>query len=576
MRATIGWGALGLALASLHAGAQTPGGPGAQTQRLQQHQLDAQNTAGTLADVPPPTEPGPAATDLARLPGETPCFPVTRIALIDNPFGWVPPFLQPVAGQCIGPAGLKRVQDALANELIARGYVTTRVLVPPQSLADGTLTLRILAGRVSNIEAAIEPGGQTASSQAGAGIGWLPLALPTHRGAILDQRDIDQALENLRRLPSQTDARFDIAPGAGPGDSEILFHPGDGKRWHLSLGADNAGQKTTGRYQLNGSLTLDSPLHLYDQLQISGSTNADFGNPRKGTGSAAVSYSVPFGYAMFTLGASRSRYLQTLAGYDEPIEYSGVQSRIDAGVSGVVFRNARARTQLHAKLYHAQNRNVIDGVNIEPQARDLWGYELGIAHRQYLGAAQIDGAFAWRASLPGMSKNPGTVIGDGSFNGRTALEIASVDALVPFRLFDQPLSYRFGWSMQNARTPLTSPDFFLIGTRYAVRGFDQQLQLAAESGWVVSNELDWYVPTPWGPQALYAGIDVGRVRGPAAQWLVGNTLAGAVIGVRGALMPAFAHGAALGYDLSLGVPVHRPHGFPNQSPTLLFQLTSQF
>jgi hemolysin activation/secretion protein len=410
----------------------------------------------------------------------------------------------------------------------------------------------------------------------GAAIGWLPFALPTHNGAILDQRDIDQALENIRRLPSQANARFDIVPGLNAGDSELLFHPDDGKRWHVSLGADNAGQQSTGKYQLNGSVTFDSPLHLYDQLQISASTNANFGQPDKGSESEAIAYSVPVGYAMLTFGASRSRYLQTLAGFGDPIEYSGVQSRIEAGVSGVVFRNAHARTELHAKLYHALNRNVMDGVSIDVQARDLYGYELGIAHRQYIGSAQIDGTFAWRASLPGMSKNVGTVVGDGSFGGRTQMEVASVDALVPFRMFGQPFSYRFGWSMQNARTPLTSPDYFMIGTRYAVRGFDQQLQLAAESGWVVSNELDWYVPTPWGAQALYAGIDMGRVRGPSTQWLVGDTLAGAVIGLRGSLAPKFAHGASLAYDLSLGTPVYRPTGFPNQSPTVLLQLTTLF
>jgi len=86
-------GALGLTLAGLNAGAQTPDRPGAQTQRLQQQHLDAQNTAGVLANVPP-AHPAPAVHGLARLPDETPCFPVRRLALVDNPFAWVPPFVR--------------------------------------------------------------------------------------------------------------------------------------------------------------------------------------------------------------------------------------------------------------------------------------------------------------------------------------------------------------------------------------------------------------------------------------------------------------------------------------------------
>jgi hemolysin activation/secretion protein len=561
--------ALVLALAALPASAQTPPSPpaespGAQTQRLQQHKLDAENTAGALANLPAQPSAEPETPDLYHLPAETPCFAVRQLALIDNPFAWLPRLAQPVVGQCLGSAGLKQIHDAIANELIARGYVTTRVLLPPQSLAAGTLTLAVAPGRVADIHTE------------GTGIGWLPAALPTHAGAILDQRDVDQALENIRRLPSQASARFEITPGAQPSDSELRFFPDDGKRWHVSLSADNAGQKTTGKYQLNGALTIDSPLHLYDQLQLSGSANANFGQPDQGTESEALSYSVPFGYAMFTVGANRSRYLQTLAGFDEPIAYSGVQSRLEAGVSGVVFRNASARTELSAKLYHALNHNVMGGVSLEVQARNLWGYELGLAHRQYLGAAQLDGALGWRASLPGMSKHPGTVVGDEAFNGCTEIETANASAMVPFRVFSQPLSYRLSWSMQNARTPLTSPDYFSIGSRYAVRGFDQQLQLAAESGWVLSHELDAYVPTPLGTQALYAGFDVGRVRGPSAQWLIGDTLAGAVIGVRGTLSPAFALGASVSYDVSLGWPVYKPEGFPNQSPTLLFQVSTLF
>ncbi|WP_321575118.1 ShlB/FhaC/HecB family hemolysin secretion/activation protein, partial [Burkholderia sp. BE17] len=187
------------------------------------------------------------------------------------------------------------------------------------------------------------------------------------------------------------------------------------------------------------------------------------------------------------------------------------------------------------------------------QHRDIVGYEFGIAHRQYIGDVVLDGSFAWRASLPGLSSNSGTVVGTPDFDGKTQVELASVSAQVPFKIGSQTFSYQFGWNMQNARTPLAPSDYFTIGTRYAVRGFDQQLTLAAESGWVVSNELDWYVPTPVGTQALYAGVDAGRVRGPAAQYLLGETLVGAVVGVRGNLAPKNVLGAALNYDVSLGL-----------------------
>ncbi|WP_232454815.1 ShlB/FhaC/HecB family hemolysin secretion/activation protein [Burkholderia ubonensis] len=48
------------------------------------------------------------------------------------------------------------------------------------------------------------------------------------------------------------------------------------------MSADNAGLHSTGKYKLSGALMFDSPLHLYDQLQITGTTNANFDAPDKG------------------------------------------------------------------------------------------------------------------------------------------------------------------------------------------------------------------------------------------------------------------------------------------------------
>ena len=537
--------------------------PGAQIQRLQQEQLDAAKELNPRPDVLSPTGEVTSSMAVMSLPLDSPCFPIKQILLEGNVFEWLAPFLQPVVGQCVGKAALKQIQTAANNALIARGYVTSRVLVPAQSLQSGSLVLHVAPGRVSEARA---------STRA---IGWLRTALPTSRGALLNQRDIDQALENLRRLQSQADARFDIAPGLGPGDSELVLYPGTGKRWHAVVGVDNAGLHSTGKTALSGSFTYDSPFHLYDQLQIAGTTNANWGASGEGNQSVAANYSVPIGYAMFTAGASRSRYKQSVPGFEGPLAYSGVQSRLQAGLSAVIFRNARARTEVRSGLFHQINRNAYDGVDLPAQTRDVIGYELGLSHRQYLRDIVFSGGLVWRASLPGWSKTRGMVLDEPDFGGRTEVVLANAGAQIPFKVGNQPFSYRVDWHAQFARTPLTPSDYFTIGTRYAVRGFNQQVTLAAESGWAVSNELSWYLPASFGTQALYGGVDVGRVRGHATHYLTGQTLAGAVVGARGQLAPKNALRASLIYDLSVGWPLSKPSGLSG-SPTFLFQISSLF
>lgn len=163
------------------------------------------------------------------------------------------------------------------------------------------------------------------------------------------------------------------------------------------------------------------------------------------------------------------------------------------------------------------------------------------------------------------------------FEGNTHIELASFSAVVPFRIGGQPFSYQFGWNMQNARRRVTPPaDFFVIGTRYSIRGFDQQLTLAAESGWAILNELNWYLPTCLGNQAIDAGVDAGRVRGPAEHDLVPQTLVGAVISVRGNLASKRPISASGTYDFSVGWPLSKPDGFRTGPPTLLFQVSALF
>ena len=58
----------------------------------------------------------------------------------------------PRPSACVGGLGLKTLQEHLHARLIDQGRVTARVLVPEQSLAAGTLTLRYVPGRISAVQ----------------------------------------------------------------------------------------------------------------------------------------------------------------------------------------------------------------------------------------------------------------------------------------------------------------------------------------------------------------------------------------------------------------------------------------
>ncbi|WP_454762650.1 ShlB/FhaC/HecB family hemolysin secretion/activation protein [Cupriavidus campinensis] len=257
-----------------------------------------------------------------------------------------------------------------------------------------------------------------------------------------------------------------------------------------------------------------------------------------------------------------------MAGFEGDIVYGGRSTQIEAGLGYVPFRNASGKTSLYGKVFRKTSRSTLDGIDIAVQHRDFVGYEVGASHRQYFGTSVFDVGATWRSSIPGSSKAPGFVLGDPAWDGKSEIVQANAGLTVPFRLAGQRLRYQGSVRMQYARTRILPSDYFTIGNRYAVRGFDEQLTLAAENGVTMRNDLAWQLGNTG--QEVFAGFDMGHVSGPSAEFLAGQTLMGAVIGARGRW--AMTRYAAMTYEITLGMPVRKPEFFRTQSTNIAAQI----
>jgi hemolysin activation/secretion protein len=116
-------------------------------------------------------------------------------------------------------------------------------------------------------------------------------------------------------------------------------------------------------------------------------------------------------------------------------------------------------------------------------------------------------------------------------------------------------------------TPLTPQYRFSIGSRYTVRGFDGENALMGDHGFLMRNDIGWAVQQSGAE--LYLGADYGQVGGQSAAALIGNHLAGAVIGVRG-------NWTKVAYDFFVGTPISKPAGFRTASVNGGFSLNVSF
>ncbi|SAL60358.1 polypeptide-transport-associated domain-containing protein [Caballeronia choica] len=469
------------------------------------------------------------------------------------PFPWLTTLAR-IEGECIGEQGLRVLQDWLSRELIARGFITTRLNIPKDEFQDGHLVVQIVPGTIGKIR------------DEGGGIGWQPAAFPTGPGDALNVRDLDQAMENMLRLPGQSGVNFDLLPGARLGATDIVIvHPEESKRWHVVLNADNQGVAATGRNQVGATVAIDSPLHLYDQLIVGLNNDAELNNHEVASNAKSAAWNVPLGYASLSIGASEWSSKQTIADVGPDYPYRSRTRRFDFGIGFAPYRSQDAKGALQFKIVRRQEINTVGDAPIATQNHDITGYEANFAHQQELAWASVRAGAGVRGSLAGVSRDPGHVYGHANWNGRYWILGTNTSIDVPFEAGERRFGYRGTLSVQWSPMPIPSTEYLQLGGRYTVRGFDGNSVLSAESGWVWRNEI---ATGAFAGSEAYVALDTGRVSGPSAGELTGQTLAGTALGLRGTYK-------TFGYDASLGLPLVKPSGFKARTAFLGLSLTAR-
>jgi len=455
--------------------------------------------------------------------------------------------------QCLGLNGIRQLVTDLQNMWIAEGLVTTRVLVPPQDLSTGRLALTVIPGVFRNISA-------TENSRIN-----LKTAIPAKEGAPLDLRDFEQGLENLQRLPSVS-ANFRIVPGDKPGESNVEIDWQQDKLWRVALSANDSGSDSTGRNQATTTLYVDNLLGLSDLIYFSRGVDLHHSN-RRGSDSYTGHFSLPLGYWNIGFTTNGYDYVQTVAGLNNNIEYSGSSRNQSLELSRIVHRSNRSKTTVKLAVGKRQSRNYIEDVEVGIQRRETAFWKLGVNNRFFFDTATLSSDLSYRKGTRWFGALPAPEESIGEATALSDIVNVSASLQVPFHFSEQ----RFRWNPrfygQWTDTPLTPQDQMTIGSRYTVRGFDGQVSLAADKGWYLQNDFAWLIP---GTQSeLYWGLDYGSVSGNGVENLLGNHLAGTVLGLKG-------NWRGISYQLFAGKPLSKPSGFKADDHTLGFSVNWEY
>ena len=485
-------------------------------------------------------------------------FPISKI-ILENASGKFY-FLRHISRNYEGrELSLKDINEAVSKmnrELMERGFSTSRVVIPEQNLSEGTLRLVLQIGRIHAVRFAED-----------SDILYTYNLFPFREGDVLNVRDIEQGLEQAKRLPSQ-DITVKLLPAQEPQMTDILLTVTRGKNVYGTISLDDSGLKDTGKLQLYGSVGVDQIFQRNDILRIGVNLDGAQDGYAKGTRGHNISYTIPYGAHTFTLSYQRSKYHQTVESRPYDFISAGDTNISTFSWDVVLHRSSSTKTSMDIRLKKRNSHSFINDVELPIQAMHQTSMEIGFAERLYLQRNTLYFRLAHRFGLGWLGAQKEKPYADAP-KTLYRMWLLDVDFVHPFTFGHRPAtfttSFHGQWTMDDMR--LYGVDMISMGNRYTVRGFDGETTLMGTNGWYLRNELSTQFPKQ--KAELYLGLDVGAVYGYGTEVYNGHAIAGAAIGLRGAV-------DTLSYDVFAAAPIIKPEGFHTPDVTYGFSLGLKF
>jgi hemolysin activation/secretion protein len=505
-------------------------------------------------------------------PQESVCFTINELQLAGpdaSRFAWLVDTAVPYLRRCVGVKGLGYIATELDARLRELGYVTTRVVLPSQNLQSGKLVIQINAGRAADIRMVQGSGSYIADERWGT---WRN-AFPVSRGDVLNIRDIEQGVENMKRLSSQA-VTTRMEPGEEPGTSLVYVERKTAtlrERTRVGISIDNSGSPALGRTQLAANLAFENPAGLNDILSASFNTNAEQPTSTHRSQSASVNYSVPWGYSLLTLSASNSRFAQNVQGTTVRFLSSGRSQSAEARLQHTLWRSSSAKLGVYGSISTRRAISYLDDVEIIVQRRRTTNVETGISYRQLFESSTIDLDLGLKRGVPWhRAQDDFITAADGGLTLRPKIFAINAAYATDFTLAQRHYQYSSTLRGQHTKNTTLSVDQISIGGRSSVRGFDGDSVLLAENGLVLRNEVSTPLKTLNSVEtAAYLAVDYGRVWGPSDFALVGKRLIGLALGLKG-------RWRATNFNAALSTPLSLPEGFSSSRLNVYLSATQSF
>ena len=414
-----------------------------------------------------------------------------------------------VPGADLTLAGLRALAARISDHYHASGYFLAQAYLPAQDVQSGSVTIDVIEGRYGAVEvhnAARIADGVPESVLRGLEPGDLIANAPLERRLLL-LSDVPGVLVHAT-----------LAPGDEVGTSDLIVDLAPGPPISGSLEADNAGSRYTGEYRFGGTINLNNPAGIGDQLSLRLLASDD------GLAYGRASYQAPIGAA--TVGVAYSHLLYSLGREFEALDGSGTADIFSLYASYPLVRSRRANLYALAGADYIMLHDEIGLVSTESNKHVQEGtFGLAADWRDSLGGGGSNVAYlGW--TIGSLDIRTPAVRAVDAATARTAGTFNSVQAsLARLQSVAGPLSLYGAVRGQYAFDNLDSSEQMQLGGAYGVRAYPEG-EAFGDIGYVATAEARFALggsrDTLPGEFELIAFVDTGEIQYAQDPWFTGS------------------------------------------------------
>ena len=399
----------------------------------------------------------------------------------------------------------------------SQGYVVAQAYLPQQDIVDGSVTINVMEGVLG--QSHINNKSRFSDERANAYVAAV------QKGEGVQAEPVDRVLLLLSDTLGVGGVRASLQPGASVGTTDLLVELDPAKAYTASVEVDNYGNRYTGENRIGGSIALNSPLKMGDQLSLRAVTSD------QNMQYAQVSYRMPVGVDGLKVGVAFSDTTYKLGK-----EFTGLLANGTATSASVFATYPLIRSQL-TNLYTTvtyENKKLRDTSGIlattTNKTVDLVSLGLSGNHLDSLlggGVSAYDATFisgnlsmdAASMALDGTSAHSNGAVTKVGYNLSRQQHVTGRDTV------------SLAVSGQQTDSNLVSSEKMYLGGVNAVRAYPQG-EAGGDDGWLLNAEVRHTLMDKVQGVAFY---DAGSVSVNHNAYVAGaantRSLAGAGVGV---------------------------------------------